>query len=125
MRAMPVKLNLRGKLLVVVIAGLLIAFSVFGSFRIYQAKASFTEEMNRSGQERAALIAESLANMIIAYDYSNIESVAERIVKLQDVQHIKIMNRAGRIMASKSNSDFNPNTKGLVFVAPVNFAGES
>ena len=125
MKAMSVKLNLRGKLLVVVIAGLLIAFSIFGAFSIYQAKTSVTEEMNRSGQERAALIAESLANMIIAYDYSNIESVAERIVKLQDVQQIKIMNRAGRVMASKNSSDFNPNTKGLIFVAPVSFSGET
>lgn len=124
MRMTQINFNLREKLLVVVIIGLLIAFSVFGAFRIYQAKASFTEEMNRSGQERVTLIAESLANLIVAYDYSNIESVAERIVKLQDVQQIKILNRAGRIMASRTGDDFNPNIKGLIFVAPVNFSGE-
>jgi diguanylate cyclase (GGDEF)-like protein/PAS domain S-box-containing protein len=124
MRMKHINFNLREKLLVVVTIGLLIAFSFLGAFRIYQAKTSFTEEMNRSGQERATLIAESLSNLIVAYDYGNIESVAERIVKLQDVQQIKILNRAGRVMASRTSNDFNPNSKGLVFVAPVIFSGE-
>lgn len=125
MRMLKINLNLREKLLVVVIIGLLIAFSVLGAFRIYQAKKSFAEEINRSGQDRVALIAESLANLIVAYDYSNIESLAERIVKMHDVQQIKILNRGGRIMASRTNSDFNPNNKGLIFVAPVIFSGET
>ena len=125
MRALTDKLNLRGKLFAVIFIGLLIVSSIVGAVRIYQADANFTKDMNRSGQERAALIAESLTNLIIAYDYSNIESIAERLVKLQDVQQIKIMNRAGRIMASKNNSDFNPNIKGLVFIAPVTFVGET
>jgi diguanylate cyclase (GGDEF)-like protein/PAS domain S-box-containing protein len=81
--------------------------------------------MNRSGEERVTLIAESLANLIVAYDYSNIESLAERIVKLQDVQQIKISNRAGRIMSSRTNSTFNPNNKGVIFTAPVTFLGDS
>jgi hypothetical protein len=121
---MQINLNLREKLLLVVIIGLFIAFSVFGAFRIYEAKSNFTEEINRSGQERAALIAESLANLIMAYDYSNIESVAERIVKLQDVQQINIKNRTGRVMVSRYSSDSSQKNKGLVFAAPVTFSGE-
>lgn len=121
---MKINLNLREKLLVVVIVGLFIAFSAYGAFRIYEAKANFTEEMNRSGQERATLIAESLANLIMAYDYSNIESVAERIVKLQDVQQINIKNRAGRVMVSRYSSAFNQKDEGLLFIAPVTFAGD-
>ena len=122
---LKINLNLREKLLVVVFISLLIAFSMVGSFRIYQAKKSFAEEINRSGQDRVMLIAESLANLVVAYDYSNIESLADRIVKMHDVQQIKISNRAGRIMASRTNSDFNPNNKGLIFVAPVIFSGET
>ena len=122
---LKINLNLRGKLLVVVSIGLLIAFSMVGAFRIYQAKKSFAEEINRSGQDRVMLIAESLANLVVAYDYSNIESLADRIVKMHDVQQIRILNRAGRIMASRTNSDFNPNNKGLIFVAPVIFSGET
>lgn len=124
-RTMQINLNLREKLLFVVILGLFIAFSVFGAFRIYEAKSSFTEELNRSGQERATLIAESLANLIMAYDYSNIELVAERIVKLQDVQQINIKNRSGRIMVSRYSNDSNQQNKGMMFVAPVTFLNEN
>lgn len=122
---MQINFNLREKLLVVVIIGLFIAFSVFGAFRIYESKTSFTAEMNRSGQERATLIAESLANLIMAYDYSNIESVAERIVKLQDVQQINIKNKAGRIMVSRYGSEALAQDNTLIFTAPVNFAQQT
>ena len=125
MKMMQLNLNLRGKLLAVVITGLIIAFSVFGTWRIYQAKTSFAEEINRSGQERVTLIAESLAHMIVAYDYSNIEAVAKRIVQLQDVKQIKIMNRAGRVMVSRHSSDINAKSTGIMFVAPVTFAAEN
>jgi diguanylate cyclase (GGDEF)-like protein/PAS domain S-box-containing protein len=120
-----INFNLREKLLVILLIGLFIAFSIFGAFRIWQAKTRVTEEMDRSGQERVALIAESLANLIKAYDYSNIESVAERIVKLQDVQQINIKNKTGKVMVSRYSSDFNDQAQGMVFVAPVTFSGES
>lgn len=120
-----IRLNLREKLLLFVTLGLILAFTVIGSFRLYQAKLSFTEDMNRSGEERTTLIAESLTNLIVAYDYSNIESLAERIVKLQDVQQIKIMNRAGRVMSSRTSSSYKPNAKGVTFVSSVVFLGDS
>ena len=117
--------NLREKLLAVFIIGLLIAFSLFGTFRIYEAKTNRTAEMNRSGQERATLIAEALSNLIMAYDYTNIESLADRIVKLQDVQQINIKNRTGRVMVSrysKMTAITDDNT--LLFTAPVIFSQE-
>ena len=120
-----IRLNLREKLLLFVTLGLVLAFSVIGAFRVYQARLTFTEEMNHSGEERTALIAESLANLMVAYDYSNIESLAERIVKLQDVQQIKVLNRAGRIMSSRNNSNYNPNSKGVVFISSVDFLGNA
>lgn len=122
---MKINLKLREKLLVIVTIGLLIAFSMFGAFRIYQAKSSFTAEINNSGQERATLIATSLANLIIAYDYGNIEAVAERIVKLQDVRQINVKNRIGKIMVSRSNSSYTQSDHELLFVAPVIFSGEN
>jgi diguanylate cyclase (GGDEF)-like protein/PAS domain S-box-containing protein len=122
---MKIKLKLGEKLLFVVLLGVLVAFTLFGVFRIYQAKSSFVEEMNRSGQERAVLIAEALANLIVAYDYSNMESIADRIVKLQDVERISIKNRTGRVMVNRYSSEIDQNEKGLVFTAPVTFSGET
>jgi two-component system CheB/CheR fusion protein len=126
MKRMPqINLNLREKLLLVVFSGLLIAFSIVGAFRIYQAKQSLTEELYNSGHDRVTLVAESLSNLIMAYDYSNIESLADRIIQLHDVQQISIFNRAGKVMVSRNSSDFNANSKNHVFAAPVMFGGET
>ena len=102
----PFNLNIREKLLIVVVIGFLIAFSFIGSFRIYQAKKSLTDEINHSGQERALLIAESVSNLIVAYDYGNIESLVERIVEFQDVEQINILNRSGKIIVTRKSKDF-------------------
>jgi diguanylate cyclase (GGDEF)-like protein/PAS domain S-box-containing protein len=105
--------------------GLLLVFSIFGSLRLYQAKTAAIEEINRSGQERATLIAESVANMLVAYDYGNLESLSERIVGMDDVEQIRIINRDGKIMASRNSSDFDPGKKSLMFEAPVLFSGKA
>lgn len=118
-------LKIRAKLLIIVTTGLLISFSIFGAFRIYQTRAAFIEEMNRSGKEQARLIAESVSNMIIAYDYGNIESVTERIVKLQDVKAIRILNSNGKLMASQLNSTNDQAQEGMLFTAPVIFSGNT
>jgi len=125
MKPITIKLNLRGKLFLVVSIGLLIVFGIFGVFRLYQAKAGVIADINRSGQERADLIAESVANMIVAYDYSNIELLTERFVKIEDVEQVKIFNRDGNVMASRNSSDFNPAKKNQAFSAPVLFSGET
>ncbi len=124
MRLKQIHFNLREKLLIIVITGILIAFGMMGMFRLYQAKISITEEITRSGQERALLIAESLSNLMVAYDYSNIESLAERIVKMQDVQQINILNRSGKNMVSRTSKDFDRNNNYLVFTAPIYFASD-
>lgn len=117
-------LNLSGKLLIVVISGIVVAFSLLGTLRLYQAKVSLEEEINRSGQERASLTAESLSNLVVAYDYSNIESLAERIVKMQDVMKINVLNRSGKIMVARTSSSFDPKSNNLVFTAPIVFGGD-
>ena len=124
MRLKQIHFNLREKLLLVVIAGVFIAFGLLGVFRLYQAKISITEEITRSGQERTLLIAESLSNLMVAYDYSNIESLAERIVNMQDVQQINVLNRSGKNMVSRASKDFDPTNNNLVFTAPIYFASD-
>lgn len=117
-------LNLRAKLFLVVIIGFLFTFSIAGSFRIYQAKQSLTDEINHSGQERVMLIAESVSNLILAYDYGNLESLAERIIKFQNVVQINILNRSGKIMVTRKNPDIKQQ-KLQTFSAPVLFSGNT
>ncbi len=117
-------LGLREKLVVIIVAGIVIGFVLLGAFRLYMTKQSIAEEIDRSGQERIALIAEALSNLIVGYDYSNMESLAERIVKLQDVRQITIRNLAGKIMVSRNSNEFNQTVKVLHYEAPVLFSGE-
>lgn len=118
-------LNLREKLLIVVVIGFLIAFTLVGSYRIYQAKQSLSDDMNHSGQERAQLIAESVSNLIVAYDYSNLESLTERILKFQDVEKITIFNRAGKVMVVKQTPNINSQKLIRTFQVPVIFSGDT
>lgn len=118
-----INLNLRAKLLAVVILGLLITFIALGAYRINQAKASITKDINRSGQERVSLIAESVANLIVAYDYSNMESLADRLVTMEGLEQVKITNRDGKVMVSRNSKNYAPANKTIEFSSPVVFSG--
>ncbi len=120
-----INLNLRGKLITIVIVGILLIFSVIGFYQIQEAKESLLEQLTRSGEERAALIADSVANLIVAFDYGNIESIAERIVKLQDVNKIHILNGDGKIMVRRENGNISTAYKDIGFSAPVVFSGKT
>lgn len=116
--------GLRVKLIVIVVTGLVAGVVTMGIFRAYQANQSIVEDIQRSGQERIALLAESLSNLIVGYDYSNIESLADRVVRQRDVQQMTVRNRDGKVMVSRDSGDFNPNARMLVFNSPVLFSGK-
>ena len=118
------KFKIREKLLVVVVTGVLISFGIIGAYRLYQAKKSITQEMIQSGQERAALVAESVSNLILGYDYSNLESLAGRIVQFQDIDAIEIINVNGKVMTSKKSRGFVPGMDSLIISSPVLFSGK-
>ena len=90
--------KLRLKLVLLVVAGIVSAFTIIGAFRVYVDKQQIISDERRSGQERAMLIAEAVANLLIGYDYSNMESLAERILQQQDLRQVIIRNRAGKVL---------------------------
>ena len=75
------RFGLGSKLVVIVVTGIVIGFTLIGASRLTMAKSRITGEISRAGQERVTLVAESVANLIIGYDYSNMESLAERIAR--------------------------------------------
>lgn len=116
-------LGLRGKLIVTVVTGVLLGFAIIGSYRLYQAKLDLMNDIRNSGQERATLIAEAMANLVVGYDYSNMESLADRIVTLQDVNRITVLNHAGKTMVSRARQG-GSNAPFLRFEAPITFSGQ-
>jgi diguanylate cyclase (GGDEF)-like protein len=115
--------GLRIKLVLLVVAGIVSAFTVIGAFRVHVEKQQVIDEMRRSGQERVEMIAEAVTNLLVGYDYSNMESLTERIVQQQDVQHVIIRNSDGKVMVSRNKPGL-PDLATLSFAAPVLFSGE-
>ena len=115
--------GLRLKLVTLVVIGIVSAFTVFGIFQVQIQKQRITDEMRRSGQERVEMISEAVANLLVGYDYSNMESLAERIVQQPDVQHLIIRNREAKVMVSRNKPSV-PDQTTLSFAAPVLFSGE-
>ena len=115
--------GLRLKLVLLVVVGIVFAFTVIGAFRVHSEKQRITEEMRRSGVERSAMVAEAVANLLIGYDYSNMESLADRIVQQQDVQHVIVRNRDGKVMVSRNKPSV-PDQTTLSFESPVVFSSE-
>lgn len=116
-------LGLRGKLIVTVVTGVLFCFAFIGTYRLYQAKQGLMTELRDSGQERATLIAEAMANLVVGYDYGNMESLADRIVTLRDVNRITILNHDGKVMVSRVRQG-GANNSDLRVEAPILFSGE-
>jgi diguanylate cyclase (GGDEF)-like protein len=65
-----------------------------------------------------------VANLLVGYDYSNMESLAERIVQQPDVQHLIIRNRDDKVMVARNKPSL-PDQTTLSFTAPVVFSGET
>ena len=115
--------SLRLKLVLMLIVGIVIGFTIIGAFRVHVEKQQVIEEMRRSGQERVDMTAEAVANLLVGYDYTNMESLAERIVQQRDVLHVIIRNSSGKVMVAR-NKPGSPDQSTLSFEAPVVFSSE-
>ncbi len=103
--------------------GIVIGFSVLGAVYVYLEKNRIMGEMQRAGQERVSLLAEAIANPLIGYDYTNMESLAERIVRQQDVYRLNIRNREGKVMVARNMANISTEDS-LDFESPVLFTNE-
>ena len=117
------KSGLRQKLVLLTVVGVAIAFTVIGGFRVFAEKQRISSEMKRSASEQVAMIAESVANLLVGYDYSNMESLAERMVQQQDVQHLIVRDKQNKVMVSRNRPSL-PDQATLSFNAPVMFNSE-
>lgn len=93
--------HLQLKLVSVVVLGIVVMFSVIGWFRIVDEKSRKLDDLRRSGQERVVLLAAASANLLVGYDYSNMEALAERVLGQRDVQQVVIRNAAGKVMVGR------------------------
>lgn len=111
--------------MLVVVIGLLIGVSILGFFKLQQDRQNIYQAANSSGQERIALIAKSLSNLLAGYDYTNIESLAGSIVAAPDVQILRITNRNGKVAVERTNKNLGQGGQSLSFTAPVIFGTQT
>lgn len=115
--------HLQLKLVAVVVLGVVVAFGVIGWIRIADEKARTLDELRRSGHERVVLLAAASANLLVGYDYSNMEALAGRVLGQSDVQQVLIRNAAGKPMVRREKT---PSASAeLVFEAPIVFGPQS
>lgn len=120
----PLRIGLRTKLVLLVVVSITVASIIIGSFRLTSEKERITDAINHAGTARASLIAETIAHLIIGYDYGNMESLADRIVLQDDIHQIIIRNRDEKIMVSRSNQKNPDNRHSMRIYAPVIYLNE-
>ena len=112
--------GLREKLVLMVVIGIVASFSIIGVFRWYAEKNRIMDEIERTGQGHAKLIAEAVANLLIGYDYTNMESLSDRIMKQSDMRKLTIRNAGGKIMVTRE-TPAGADAASLEFDAPIMF----
>jgi diguanylate cyclase (GGDEF)-like protein len=115
--------GLRLKLVAIVVIGMAVMLTVAGIFRVQQEKTRGLGDLARSGQERVDLVADAVANLLVGYDYSNMEALAERVLQQSDVDQVIIRNQAGKVMVARARSELAP-SEGMTFEAPVLFSSK-
>lgn len=116
--------RLQLKLVAVVVLGVAIAFSIIGWLRIRDEASRRLADLHRSGHERVVLLAAANANLLIGFDYTNMEALAERVLGHRDVEEVVIRNAAGKVMVRRTRAE-NAVAAGLSFEAPIVFASET
>lgn len=117
--------GLRAKLIITVITGVVFCVAIIGAYSIYHVRQGLMAEIQRSGEERATLIAEAFTNLVVGYDYGNMESLAERIVTQQDIKRVTVRNRNGKIMVAREGKGTQMDDPDLLFNVPIRFSAET
>ena len=113
-------LGLRAKLILFVVLGILLASGAVGLARVWQERERTTGLIKESGQERTLMLSLAVANLIIAYDYGNLESMADKLAAEPDILRVTIRNAEGKLLVERI-----PRSEpGLSFTAPVYFGQE-
>jgi diguanylate cyclase (GGDEF)-like protein len=114
-------LGLRPKLILFVVIGIVVASTAIGLVRVWQEKQKVTAFIEESGRERVLMLSVAVANLIIAYDYGNMESIADKLMVESDVLWVVIRNAEGKTLTERAKRA----EQGMTFTAPVRFGTES
>ncbi len=92
-------LGIRQKVALILFAALFIALT-FSSWLAFQSqRENILRETDVRGAELTYFIAEALADDVVGYNYHSIELWLKKIVKNEDIAHIKVLSAKGNVIA--------------------------
>ena len=116
-------LGLRAKLIIVVVLGLAFSFATVSVHEISAEKKRFHEDLRHYSSQQTLLIAESLVHLVVGYDYSNIESLAQRLIAGGDITRVVVRDRFGKTMVERGAAQ--RNSDDLKFTEPLQYHGQT
>lgn len=114
-------LGLRAKLIIVVVLGLAFSFATVGWHEVSLEKQRFSAALKRHGEQQTELIAESLVHLVVGYDYTNIESLSQRLLAGGEITQVMVRDRYGKIMVVRTSKGKGYNPADLKFVKTLHY----
>lgn len=116
------RLGVRQKIVLVLIAGLIIALGVSGWFALQDQKRDILRETQRHGEDLTRFVSQALSFSVVAYDYHTVDLLLNELAKSQDIGYAKVTSRKGNIMAetgTQADADHN----WIMFQADISLEG--
>lgn len=118
-------LGLRAKLIIVVVLGLAFSFATVSVHEISSEKKRFAAELKRHGEQQGDLIAESLVHLVVGYDYSNIESLLQRLISGGEIVKVSVRDRFGKVMVERVRPGSPHGSAGLTVIKPMKYQDQA
>lgn len=100
------RFGVRQRVVLTLLGGLLISLTINAWLSIQEQERFTNEEINRKGTQFSQLIAQSLANSVIGYDYHGIQLFIGEVIK-GDIDFVKVISRKGNVMAETEKARLN------------------
>lgn len=99
----PLRLGVRGKVALVLLATLLVALTVSSLLTLRAQQRDVLEETERHSRETSHLIAQYLAYSVVSYNYHTLELILQDLVRDHGVVYARVENNRGNVMAMAGN----------------------
>ncbi len=93
------RIGVREKVALILLATLLLTFSVSSLLALRVHKQDILEETDRRGHEAAQFIAQHLAYSVVGYDYHTLELLLQNFIRSEDIVYVRVDNTRGNVMA--------------------------
>lgn len=101
------RLGIRQKVALVLVATLLISLTVSGWLAFQSQHHDIMQETHRHGVELTHVIARALANPVVGHDYHSIELILTEVMGNKDITYAKVLSPRGNVMAELGTTPAN------------------